>query len=108
KTKALGIVEISGNRVTIALAREGSDRPKTLDDAEATTIYVFQKAPPPPKVEFRIVAMTAGKEADAEKELNKLAGEGYELDSTPNPLAADGKSAPTTIHFVLKRTTKQP
>jgi uncharacterized protein (TIGR03067 family) len=108
KTKAPGIVDITGNRVTIALAREGGERPKTLDDAEATTIYVFQKAPPPPKVEFRIIAMTAGKEVEAEKELNKLASEGYELVSTTNPLAADGKSAPTTVHFVLKRTTKQP
>jgi uncharacterized protein (TIGR03067 family) len=106
KTKMQGIVEVSGNRVILALARDGGDRPKTTDDAEGVLVYYFQKAPPPPKVEFRIVAMTAGKEADAEKELNKLAQEGYELVSTTNPLAVNDRSSPTTIHFVLKRTAK--
>ena len=53
-------------------------------------MYYFQKAPPPPKVEFRIVALTAGKEADAEKELNKLANEGYELVTTTSPIAVIG------------------
>ena len=106
KSKALGLVEVVGNRLIIAVAKEGDERPKTTEEGENITVYYFQKAPPPPKVEFRVIAMTAGKEADAEKELNKLAGEGYELVSTTNPLAADGKSAPTTIHFVLKRTTK--
>jgi hypothetical protein len=50
--------------------------------------------------------MTAGKEEDAEKELNKLTKEGYELVNTTNPIATDGKASPTVIHFVLKRTTK--
>ena len=70
------------------------------------TVYYFQKAPPPPKVEYKVVALTAGKEADIEKELNKLAGEGYELVNTTNPIATDAKAAPTIIHFVLKRTSK--
>jgi uncharacterized protein (TIGR03067 family) len=106
RTRQLGVAEVSGNRLVIALAKEGADRPKTTDEAEGVTVYYFQKAPPPPKVEFRIVVMTVGKEADAEKELNQLAKDGYELVSTGAPLAADGKSSPTTIHFVLKRVSK--
>ena len=106
KTKMLGIVEITGTRVILALARDGGERPKTTDDNEGVIVYVFQKAPPPPRTEFRIVAMTVGKEADAEKELNKLAQDGFELVSTTNPLAVNDKSSPTTIHFVLKRTVR--
>jgi hypothetical protein len=108
KTKSLGIVEVIGNRVIIALAPEGEDRPKTVDEAEGVTIYYLQKVPPPPKTEFRIVALTAGKEEAAEKELNKLSQEGYQLVSTTNPIATDPKGTVTTIHFVLKRTVKQP
>jgi uncharacterized protein (TIGR03067 family) len=106
KTKQLGIVEINGPRLTMALAREGTERPKTTDEAEDVTVYYFHKAPPPPKAEYRIVAMTVGKEEEAEKELNKLAAAGFELVNTTNPAAADGKSAPTTVHFILKRTVK--
>ena len=108
KTKSLGIVEINGNRLTIALAKDGLERPKTTDEAEGVTVYYFQKAPPPPRAEFRIVAMTVGKEEAAEKELNKLSQEGFELVNTTNPAAADGKSSPTTVHFILKRTVKVP
>ena len=72
------------------------------------TVYYFQKAPPPPKTEFRIVAMTVGKEEEAEKELNKLAAAGYELVTTTTPAAVNDKASPTTVHFVLKRTVKQP
>jgi uncharacterized protein (TIGR03067 family) len=108
RTKSLGIVEVSGNRLTLALAKEGSERPKTADEAEGVTVYYFQKAPPPPKVEFKIVSLSIGKEADAEKELNKLASEGYELVSTTSPIAVNDKASVTTIHFVLKRITKQP
>jgi uncharacterized protein (TIGR03067 family) len=108
RTKALGIVEITNNRLIIALAKDGGERPKTTEEADGVTIYYFQKAPPPPRVEFRIVAMTVGKEEAAEKELNKLSQEGYELVSTTNPIAADSKASVTTIHFVLKRTVKQP
>ena len=108
KTRSLGIVEITGNKLVIALAKEGAERPKTVEEVEGVTVYYFQKAPPPPKVEFRIVALSVGKEADAEKELNKLAGEGFELVTTTQPTAANDKAAVTTIHFVLKRTTRQP
>jgi len=106
KTKSFGIVEVNGNRVTIALAKEGTERPKTTDEAEGVTVYYFLKAPPPPKAEFRIVAMTVGKEEEAEKELNKLAAQGYELVNTTHPAATDPKGAPTTVHFILRRTVK--
>ena len=106
KTKALGLVEVVGDRVIIAINKEGGERPKSTEEVDDVTVYYFLKAPPPPKVEFRIVAMTAGKEEDAEKELNKLTKEGYELVNTTNPIATDGKASPTIIHFVLKRTTK--
>jgi uncharacterized protein (TIGR03067 family) len=106
KTKLPGIVEINGNRLIIALAKEGAERPRTTDEGEDVTIYFFRKAPPPPRVEFRIVAMTAGKEEEAEKELNKLSAAGFELVNTTNPIATDGKSSPTTVHFILKRTVK--
>ena len=106
KTRGLGVVEITNNRLVIALAKEGADRPKTVDEAEGVTVYYFQKAPPPPRTEFRIVALTVGKEEEAEKELNRLAKEGYELVSTTNPTAPDAKASVTTVHFILKRVVK--
>ncbi|VTR92057.1 unnamed protein product [Gemmata massiliana] len=106
KTRGLGVVEITNNRVVIALAKEGADRPKSVEEAEGVTVYYFQKAPPPPRTEFRIVALTVGKEEEAEKELNRLAKEGYELVSTTNPTAPDAKASVTTVHFILKRVVK--
>lgn len=106
RTRQLGVVEVSGNRLVVALAKEGAERPKSTDEAEGVTVYYFQKAPPPPKHEFRIVAMSVGKEADAEKELNKLAAEGFELVSTSGPLAPNPQASATTVHFVLKRVSK--
>jgi uncharacterized protein (TIGR03067 family) len=106
KTKALGIVEISNSRMTMALAREGTERPKTTDEAEGVTVYYFLKAPPPPKVEYRIVAMRVGGEEEAEKELNKLTKEGFELVNTTSPIANNDKASVTTVHFILKRTVK--
>jgi len=108
KSKSLGIVEVNGNRLIIALAKEGDERPKTTDEAEGVTVYYFQKAPPPPRTEFRIIAMTVGKEEAAEKELNKLAQDGFELVSTTQAVAVDAKSSVTTVHFLLKRIVKQP
>jgi len=108
KAKSLGIVEVSGNRLIIALAKQGDERPKTTEEADNVTVYYFQKAPPPPRTEFRIVAMTVGKEEEAEKELNKLAQDGFELVSTTQAVAVDAKSSVTTVHFLLKRTVKQP
>jgi hypothetical protein len=90
--------------LTLAVANAGDERPKSIEQAEGVTVYYFQKTPPPPRTEFRIVAMTVGKEETAEKELNRLSQEGYELVTTTQPLANDGKSAPTSIHFLLKRT----
>ncbi|AMV28921.1 hypothetical protein VT84_31295 [Gemmata sp. SH-PL17] len=106
KTRGLGVVEITNNRVVIALAKEGADRPKSVEEAEGVTVYYFQKAPPAPRTEFRIVALTVGKEEEAEKELNRLAKEGYELVSTTNPTAPDAKASVTTVHFILKRIVK--
>ena len=106
RTKMLGVAEVTGNRLTIALGREGADRPKTADEADGVTVYYFQKAPPPPRTEFRIVAMAVGKEDAAEKELNALAKDGYELVTTTSPAAPDAKASVTTIHFILKRTVK--
>ena len=106
KSKLLGVVEIIGNRMVIAVAREGDERPKNTEEADGVTLYFFQKAPPPPRTEFKIVAMTVGKEEATEKELNKLAQEGYELVSTTQPTAANDKGAVTTVHFVLKRSVK--
>lgn len=108
RSKQLGVVEVSGKRLTIALAREGAERPKTVDEAEGVTVYYFQKAPPPPKTEYRIVAMTIGKEADTEKELNRLSNEGFELVTTTQPTAPDAKASATTVHFILQRVTRQP
>jgi hypothetical protein len=106
KTKALGLAEVHGERLIIALAPSGEARPKNTEEADNVTVYYFQKAPPPPKIEYRIVAMTVGKEADAEKQLNKLAEMGFELVNTTNPAATDAKAAPTTVHFILKRISK--
>jgi uncharacterized protein (TIGR03067 family) len=106
KTKSLGLAEIVGDRLIIAIAKEGDERPKTTDEADNVTVYYLKKSPPPPKTEFRIIAMTVGKEEEAEKELNKLVAAGYELTNTTNPAAADGKASPTTVHFILKRTAK--
>ncbi len=108
KTKSLGLVEIRGNRLILAVAKEGDERPKTVDEVAGVTVYYFLKAPPPPRTEYRIVAMTVGKEEAAEKELNNLAAAGFELVNTTQPAAANDKAAPTTIHFVLKRTVKHP
>jgi uncharacterized protein (TIGR03067 family) len=101
-----GVIEVNGDRITIALAKPGAERPKTTDEGEEVTVYYLKKLPPPPKVEYRIVAMTVGKEAEAEKQLNKLAEEGFELVSTTNPAARDPGATPTTVHFVLKRMKK--
>ena len=106
KTRALGLVEVVGDRLVIAVGKEGDERPKSTEEANEVTVYYFKKAPPPPRPEFRIVAMTVGKEGDAEKELNKLAQDGYELVSTTTPAAVNDKASPTTVHFVLKRTVK--
>lgn len=106
KSKLPGVVEVVGDRLIIALAKEGDERPKSTEEAEGVTVYYFQKTPSPPRSEFRIVAMKVGEEKEAEKELNKLSQEGFELVSTTQPTAADGKSSVTTIHFVLKRTAK--
>jgi hypothetical protein len=103
KSKSLGVVEVHNNRLTVALAKEGDERPKTTEEAEGVTVYYFQKAP---HHEYRIIAMTAGKEETIEKELNKLALEGFELESTTQPSAVDGKSSVTVVHFILKRTVK--
>jgi hypothetical protein len=106
KSKSLGLVEMNGNRLIIAIAKEGDERPKTTDEADGVTVYYFQKAPPPPRTEYRIVTLTIGKEEAVEKELNKLAEDGFELVSTTQPTAADPKSSVTTVHLVLKRTVK--
>jgi uncharacterized protein (TIGR03067 family) len=108
KSKCLGLVEINGKHLIIALAKEGDERPKTTDEAEGVTVYYFQKAPPPPRTEYRIVTLTIGKEEAVEKELNRLAQEGYELASTTQPTAPDAKSSPTTVHLILKRSVKLP
>jgi hypothetical protein len=70
-------------------------------DAAGNPVSTF-----PLRSEYRIVAMTVGKEEAAEKELNKLAQEGFELVNTTNPMAPDARAAPTTVHFILKRTIK--
>jgi hypothetical protein len=108
KTKSLGIIDATEDRITIALAKPGAERPKNMDENEEVTVFYFKKAPPPVRDEYRIVAMTPGKEADAEKELNKLAAEGFHVVNTTNPAAVDPKSSATTVHFLLKRTGKQP
>ncbi|MBA4065999.1 MAG: hypothetical protein C0501_20225 [Isosphaera sp.] len=106
KTKMEGLAEVVEDRLILAVAKAGGERPRTTDEADGVTVYYFRKAPPPPPAEFKIVALTVGKEAEAEKELNRLAKEGYELVSTTQPSAPDAKSSPTTVHFVLKRAAK--
>ncbi|HEY1186710.1 MAG TPA: hypothetical protein VGE74_03585 [Gemmata sp.] len=106
KVPSVGLVELMNDRLVIAVAKEGDERPKNLDEVGEVTVYYFRKAPPPPKTEVRIIAMTVGKEAEAEQEINKLMGAGFELVSTNAPAAPDAKSAPTTVHFVLKRVRK--
>lgn len=106
KTRMLGVVDITGSRMTMALAKEGAERPKSADEAEGVTVYYFQKAPPAPRVEYRIVALTVGKEEAVEKELNALAKDGFELVNTTGPTAPGLTATPTTIHFILKRTVK--
>lgn len=101
-----GVIEVTDGRVTMALAKPNEARPKSVDEGEGVTVYYLKKLPPPPRPEYRIVAMTVGKEAEAEKQLNKLAAEGFELVSTTNPAAGDPKASPTTVHFVLRRTKK--
>src|SRR5579872_2435423 len=59
KSKCLGLVEVNGNRLIIAIAKEGDERPTTTEEAENVTVYYFQKAP---RTEYRIIAMTVGKE----------------------------------------------
>jgi hypothetical protein len=110
KEKSLGLIEVSDDRITITLGKPGAERPKNFDEGEEVTLYYFKKAKPVPvaRDEYRIVTMTVGKEAEAEKELNKLAKEGFVLVNTTNPAANDAKSSPTTVHLVLKRTTRQP
>ena len=103
KTKLLGRAEVNNNHLIVALAKEGDERPKSTEEADDVRVCYFQKAP---RTEYRIVAMTVGKEEAMEKELNKLAQEGYELVSTTQPSAVDSKSSVTTVHFILKRTVK--
>lgn len=106
KSKLPGVVEVVGDRLIIALAKEGDERPKTTEEAEGVTVYYFQKSPPPPHSEFRIIAMQVGDEKETEKELNKLSQEGFELVSTTQPSVTDGKSKAPMIYFVLTRTVK--
>ena len=102
KTKSLGIIEAVGDKLTLAYAAEGAERPKDFEDAEGVSHFVFQKAPPPPRTEYKIVVLKGGKEQETEKELNALAKDGYEVMSThATPTPGD-----PTIHFVLKRTVK--
>lgn len=101
KVKVAGIIEVSGDRLTIAHAEEGAERPKDFEKAEGVTAYVFQKAPPPPRPEYRIVALRPGKEADAEKAINQLAKDGFEVALTTTP------TADSVVYFVLKRVVTE-
>jgi hypothetical protein len=107
KTSSLGIIEVVDDRITIAVAKPGAERPKNTDESEEVTLYYFKKTPPPPRDDYRIVAMTVGKEAEAEKELNRLAKEGYQLVNATHPSASDPKLSVTTVHFVLKKTIRE-
>lgn len=102
KTKLHGIVEQTGDRLKIAYTPEGVERPKDFDDTENAIVYVFQKAPPPPRTEYRIIAVPVGGEAAAEKELNQLAKEGFEIAFTATPSAGPGATPGTQL--ILKRT----
>lgn len=93
------IMEVNGDRITMAYATEGEDeRPKNFEDAPGVTVYVFQKAPPPPQWEYRIVELVPGRAAEVERELNKLAAEGFEV-----TFATNGSANQPTAHYLLKR-----
>jgi uncharacterized protein (TIGR03067 family) len=101
KTKAHGIVELAGDRVKIAYTPEGSERPKGFDDTENAVVYVFQKVPPPPRTEYKIVTLKPGKEDEAEKRLNELARDGFEISHSTTP----GRGGDDQVtHLILKRT----
>jgi hypothetical protein len=69
--------------------------------------YIFQKAPPPPRAEYRIVVLKVGHEAEAEKAINALAKDGYEVSlSTAPAVAKGGNPDEPVIHIVLKRMVK--
>lgn len=110
KSTHRGIFEIKDERLTIAFTTEGEERPKDFEDAEGVRVYVFQKLPPPPRAEYRIVVLRVGKEAEAEKALNQLAKDGFEVAFTTNPAtkptATGGAPNDPVIHFVLKRMVK--
>jgi uncharacterized protein (TIGR03067 family) len=99
KTKHLGIMEVTGDKLSIAYGPDGGERPKDFEEADGVRQYVFQKAPPPPRAEYRIVVLTVGQEGDAEKQINALAKDGFEVAFTSNPTS--GKDP--VIHLVLKR-----
>ena len=95
-TTALGIAEKSGDRLLIAYAQEGGERPKSFDPADGVTILAFKVAPPPPTWEYRIVRLADGNEGSAEREMNKLSADGFEL------VVTTGTAGPVS-HLVLKR-----
>jgi uncharacterized protein (TIGR03067 family) len=101
KSKAHGIVELAGERVKVAYTPEGSERPKDFDDTENAVVYVFQKVPPPPRTEYKIVTLKAGKEDEAEKRLNELARDGFEISHSTTPGRGGDDQV---IHLILKRT----
>lgn len=102
KVKVAGIIEATGDRLVIAHAEEGAERPKSFDPADGVSVYVFQKAPPPPRTEYRIVVLRVGKEAEAEAAINRLARDGFEVAHTTTPTSPPE----SVIHFVLKRTVR--
>ena len=104
KTKMLGIVEQTGDKLILAYASDGGERPKDFEEAEGVTQYIFQKLPPPLHAEYRIVPMTIGREADAEKKINALAKDGFEVTSTTT--AAKMNDGSMVLHIVLKRMVK--
>ena len=104
KTKMLGIVEQTGDKLILAYASDGGERPKDFEDAEGVTQYIFQKLPPPLHAEYRIVPMIIGREADAEKKINALAKDGFEVTSTTT--AAKMNDGSMVLHIVLKRMVK--
>jgi len=105
KSKVLGIVEIAGDKLSIAYAADGNERPKDFEDAEGVSQFIFQKAPPPPRAEYRIVVLRVGHEAEAEKAINALAKEGYEVAFTTAP-AKGGPADDGVSHLILKRLVK--
>lgn len=109
KSTHRGIFEIKGDRLTIAFTQEGEDRPKDFEDAEGVRVYVFQKQPPPPRAEYRIVVLHVGKGAEAEKAINQLAKDGFEVAFTTNPATLQGLLGvpqDPVIHLVMKRMVK--